>query len=115
MEGLVPNEAKLQPIKPGVVRWRRSNKERALGCPADEIVASETVKKGTELDELVSIARLARRWDCSQKSIRNNRSLGKLDLPAVMIGRLVRFRLRDIMEFEVTNLEAFRSKKGPSA
>jgi hypothetical protein len=113
MEGLVLNETEVKQIKPRAERWRRSDKERALGCPAGEVVASETVEEGTELDELVSIARLARRWDCSPKSIRNNRSLGKLDLPAVMIGRLVRFRLRDIMEFEVKNLEAFRSKKGP--
>jgi hypothetical protein len=100
MEGLVPNETKLQPVKPRAVRWRRSNQERALGCPADEIVASETDEQGTELDVLVSIARLARRWDCS---------------PKMMLGRLVRFRLRDIIDFGVKNLEAFRSKKGPSA
>lgn len=50
-------------------------------------------------DELISEFRLARRWDCSPKTLRNQRSLGE-GCPYVQLGRLIRYRLSDIVAYE---------------
>lgn len=42
---------------------------------------------------------LAARWNCSPKTLRNQRSL-RMGCPYVHLGRLVRYRLSDVLAFE---------------
>jgi hypothetical protein len=59
-------------------------------------------------DELITELRLSRRWDCSPKTLRNQRSLGE-GCPYILLGRLVRYRLSDVLAYEAAHAQ--RSNK----
>jgi hypothetical protein len=50
-------------------------------------------------DQLLTDRQLAARWSCSAKTLRNHRSAGE-GCPFVRLGRLVRYRLSDVLEAE---------------
>ncbi len=52
-------------------------------------------------DLLLTDRQLAARWSCSPKTLRNQRSRGK-GCPFVHLGRLVRYRLSDVLDAEQT-------------
>ena len=55
---------------------------------------------GTE-EAFLTAKELAARWSCSVKSLSNDRSLRKgADLPFIRLGRLIRYRLSDVLAFE---------------
>jgi hypothetical protein len=50
-------------------------------------------------DQLITDQELAKRWSCSPKTLRNQRSQGQ-GCPYVRLGRMVRYRLSDVVAFE---------------
>jgi len=60
----------------------------------------------TELD-------LATRWSCSIKKLQADRLKG-VGIPYVKIGRLVRYRIEDVLEFEAAQLRQSTSEGGVS-
>jgi len=66
------------------------------------------IQNSLEINQIQPIARdeiflddrtLATRWGCSPKTLRNQRSLGK-GCRFTRLGRLVRYRLSDVLAFE---------------
>ncbi len=55
--------------------------------------------QGTHMDVFLTERELAARWQVASKTLRNQRSLG-LGCRFVRIGRMVRYRLADILAFE---------------
>jgi len=49
--------------------------------------------------ELLTIKELARDWSISERTIYNKLSAGIFPIKPIKIGRLLRFRIRDIKEF----------------
>lgn len=50
-------------------------------------------------DRFLNDRELATRWNCSPKTLRNQRSLRR-GCPYFLLGRLVRYRLSDVLAFE---------------
>lgn len=55
-------------------------------------------------EQFLDDRQLAARWKCSPKTLRNQRSRGE-GCPFVRLGRLVRYRLSNVMLYEATHAE----------
>ena len=56
-----------------------------------------SLKKATEV---LTVKQLAKRWEVSESYIYNRLSAGTFVIRSFRIGRLVRFRIEDVEEFE---------------
>jgi hypothetical protein len=50
-------------------------------------------------DELITERRVGRRWNCSSKTLRHQRPK-RQGCPYIVLGRLVRYRLSDVLAYE---------------
>ena len=68
-------------------------------CDPDAEHAKHLMPGSTPNDVFLDDRQFAARWNCSPKTLRNHRS-AKIGCGFVRIGRLVRYRLSDIINFE---------------
>lgn len=61
---------------------------------------------------LLDDVQLAERWGTSPKTLRNQRVSGS-PIPFVRIGRLVRYRLSDVLVYEAAQTRRSTSQRGP--
>ena len=61
---------------------------------------------------LLDDVQLAERWGTSPKTLRNQRVSGSV-VPFIRIGRLVRYRLSDVLAYEAAQTRRSTSERGP--
>lgn len=55
-------------------------------------------------DQLLTTRQLAERWGVAPGTLQNQRSLGRSPLPFVRFGKVVRYRLADVLDHEEASL-----------
>jgi hypothetical protein len=74
-------------------------------------LAASTDEKRNQANVFFTEAQLAERQQKSVKTLRNDRLTGR-GIPFIKIGRLVRYRLSDVLAFEEANLRRSTSDRG---